>query len=100
MESWEPLIYSHTVRSPGNNSDLQLASEVENGPVGLSPLPVESDSISRYTVSEIRRILRHPAGVKKLLAVVGKPTPTHTQWNQVWEPFSTLIIHTSDKGYL
>lgn len=78
MESWEPLSYSQTVRSSGNNSDLQLASEVENGPVGLSPLPVESDSISRYTVSEIRRILRHPAGVKKLFVVVGKPIPTPT----------------------
>ena len=36
------------VRSTGNNLGLQLASEVEGGLVGLSPLTVESNSICRY----------------------------------------------------
>ena len=36
--------------------------------MGPSPLPVESDSISRYTELEIGRILRYPAGVEELTA--------------------------------
>lgn len=49
---WAPVIYSQSVRSTGDNWDLQLASEVEGGLVGRSLLPVESDSVSGWTVLE------------------------------------------------
>ena len=40
--SWEPLIYSQSVKSTGNNLGLQLVSQVEGGLVGPSPLILSS----------------------------------------------------------
>lgn len=44
----EPLIPSQLVRSPGNNQDSELVSQVRGGDslVGQSPQVVESDAIS------------------------------------------------------
>ena len=44
--SLDSPVCSHLVRSIGNNLGLLLASEMEGGFVGLSTLPVESDSTS------------------------------------------------------
>ena len=46
-ELWKRLAYGQLVGNRGNNLHLFLVSEVEGGLVGLSSLPVESDSISR-----------------------------------------------------
>lgn len=51
--SLEPLVCSPSVRNTGNNLGLQLVSEVEESIVGLSPLPVHSDTISEEIVSEL-----------------------------------------------
>lgn len=46
-ERWrEPGICSRLIRSTGNNLGSRPASHVEGGVVGLSLLPVQSDSIS------------------------------------------------------
>lgn len=45
-EPVEPLACSWSLRSTGSILGLPLASEVEAGTVGLSPLPVESDAVS------------------------------------------------------
>ena len=58
--------------------DVHLASEVGDGPVGPSPLSVESDSISRYAELEIRRILRCPAAAEELIACWIGEAYTHT----------------------
>lgn len=50
-EWWEPAICSKPVRS--TTKSLALASEVEGSLMGLSPVSVESDAISRYTESEL-----------------------------------------------
>ena len=42
----EPLACSWSLRSTGSILGLPLASEVEAGTVGLSPLPVESNAVS------------------------------------------------------
>ena len=50
---WEPPIYSQSARSTENNLDLGLVSEVEGSLVELSPLPVESGSVSKQIVLEL-----------------------------------------------
>lgn len=55
--SWEIRIYSLYVR----RLDLQLAPEVEDSLVGLSPELVEPDAISRWIVSEFCWTVGHPA---------------------------------------
>lgn len=52
--------------------------------VALSPLPMRSDALSRYIVSELNWIVEHPAGVTKSL---GEWRPTHL----VTEMFSVLV---------
>ena len=39
-------MYNQLVRNTGTNLGLRLASEMEGGLVGLSPLPVESHPVS------------------------------------------------------
>lgn len=74
----ETPVCSQLVRCTCNNLGLWLASEMESGPVGLSALPMESDSISREKVSELSWILRHLAGIQELLVGMEEPKHTHT----------------------
>lgn len=66
------MIYSQLVRSTNDSLQLSLASEVKGGLVGLSPEPVESDSISAWMVSESSWIVVHPLGVGEKVVECGK----------------------------
>ena len=72
-------MYSQSVKNTVNNIDMWLTSE--GSLVGLGPLPVAFNAISRKTMSEMSCIFRQPAGVRELL-VVGK-TSTHLV-SEVW----------------
>ena len=70
-------MYSQSVKNTVNNIDMWLTSE--GSLVGLGPLPVAFNAISRKIMSEMCCIFRQPAGVRELLVVVVKPRHTHTQ---------------------
>ena len=70
-------MYSQSVKNMVNNRDMWLTSE--GSLVGLGPLPVAFNAISRKIMSEMSCIFRQPAGVRELLVVVVKPRHTHTQ---------------------
>ena len=87
---WKPLMYSQSVKNTVNNIDTWLTSE--GSLVGLGPLPVAFNAISRKTMSEMSCIFRQPAGVRELLVVVVKPRHTHTHRgigfrNFIYSPF-------------
>ena len=89
---WETPIYSLSVRRTGDNLDLLLASEVGGDIMKLSPWPAGSNAVSRQTVSKLRSIIGHSAGVAENSWVVwGKASPTAYNWSgsvlggRVWE---------------
>lgn len=52
-ESWDPLTHTPSIRGTSNNLGLPLASEIEHGLVGLSPLPMETDAVLEWIESEL-----------------------------------------------
>ena len=75
-ESWEPLIYRQLVRS--TDDDLGLASDVRAPLWDWAFKPVESDSASVWSVSELNWTVGHPVGVWRLGELVVGVEKTHT----------------------
>lgn len=48
-----PLTHTPSIRGTSNNLGLPLASEIEHGLVGLSPLPMETDAVLEWIESEL-----------------------------------------------
>ena len=47
------MTHTPSIRGTSNNLDLPLASEIEHGLVGLSPLPTETDAVSEWIESRL-----------------------------------------------
>ena len=87
----EPPVCSQSVRSTGSNLGLQLASGMEGDLVGLSPLPVEPDSIP---VDSVRIELNSQTLCwhRRIACWCGEASiPTFWNWVQeVFSPFYSI----------